>query len=454
MTDNVSVTPGNGATIATDNIGGYHFQRVKVTFGDDGSGTDVSAVNPLPVTGVVASITAPVTVTGTVAATQSGTWNVGSITTLPALVAGSALIGKVGLDQTTPGTTNKVSIGTDGTVAIGTALPAGTALLGKTGIDQTTPGTTNAVSLAQVGSTAVATGNGVVGAGVQRVAIASDNTTFPVTATLAAGAATIGALTANQSVNKAQINGVTPLMGNGVTGTGSQRVTIASDNTAFAVNATLQTGANVIGALTANQSVNVAQMNGVAVTMGSGVTGTGVQRVVLATDVALPTGANVIGALTANQSVNNAQIAGVTTATGNGVVGTGVQRVAIASDNTAFNVTQTPATPTASIVNSAASTNSTSVKGSAGTLYSVTCSNSGAAAAFVKLYNSAAAPTVGTTVIALTIPIAASGVVNINFGEMGMRFGTGIGLATTNLVAETDATAVAANQVKVLTSYI
>lgn len=39
--------------------------------------------------------------------------------------------------------------------------------------------------------------------------------------------------------NIAQINGVTPLMGNGVTGTGSLRVTIASDNTAFAVNSTL-----------------------------------------------------------------------------------------------------------------------------------------------------------------------------------------------------------------------
>lgn len=43
------------------------------------------------------------------------------------------------------------------------------------------------------------------------------------------------ALPANQSVNESQINGVTPLMGNGVTGTGSQRVTVASDNTPFAV---------------------------------------------------------------------------------------------------------------------------------------------------------------------------------------------------------------------------
>ena len=40
---------------------------------------------------------------------------------------------------------------------------------------------------------------------------------------------------ANASTNIAQINGVTPLMGNGITGTGSQRVTIASDNTPFPV---------------------------------------------------------------------------------------------------------------------------------------------------------------------------------------------------------------------------
>lgn len=46
-----------------------------------------------------------------------------------------------------------------------------------------------------------------------------------------AGTAIIGALSANQSVNTAQINGVAPTMGNGVSGTGVQRVTIASDST-------------------------------------------------------------------------------------------------------------------------------------------------------------------------------------------------------------------------------
>jgi hypothetical protein len=41
------------------------------------------------------------------------------------LGAGSALIGKVGIDQTTPGTTNKVSIGTDGIVSLIPATSGG-----------------------------------------------------------------------------------------------------------------------------------------------------------------------------------------------------------------------------------------------------------------------------------------------------------------------------------------
>lgn len=77
------------------------------------------------------------------------------------------------------------------------------------------------------------------------------------------------------------INNVTPLMGNGVTGTGSQRVTVASDNTPFPVKIDQTTpGTTNLVALAANQSVNNAQIGGVAVSTGVGVTGTGVQRVV------------------------------------------------------------------------------------------------------------------------------------------------------------------------------
>lgn len=109
--------------------------------------------------------------------------------------------------------------------------------------------------------------------------------------------------------------------------------------------------------------------------------------------------------------------------------------------------------PTASNINSAATTNATSVKATAGSVYQITASNTGAAA-FVKLYNKASAPVVGTDVPVLTIPIPAAGLQNIEFGTTGHRFTTGIALAITNLAPDSDTTAVAASQVKVLTAYI
>lgn len=49
MTDNVPITAGAGTNIASDDIGGVQYQRIKMTYGQDGSATDVSSVNPMPV---------------------------------------------------------------------------------------------------------------------------------------------------------------------------------------------------------------------------------------------------------------------------------------------------------------------------------------------------------------------------------------------------------------------
>jgi hypothetical protein len=48
MADNVAITAGVGTTIASDDVGGIQFQRVKITTGVDGTATDVSASSPLP----------------------------------------------------------------------------------------------------------------------------------------------------------------------------------------------------------------------------------------------------------------------------------------------------------------------------------------------------------------------------------------------------------------------
>ena len=68
--------------------------------------------------------------------------------------------------------------------------------------------------------------------------------------------------------------------------------------------AILSGGTNVIGALTANQSVNHTQLAGTAIATGTGISGAGVQRMTLATDIALPAGGNVIGAVTQSGTWN------------------------------------------------------------------------------------------------------------------------------------------------------
>lgn len=76
-----------------------------------------------------------------------------------------------------------------------------------------------------------------------------------------AGAVTSAVLQTNMK----QINGVVPLMGNGVSGTGSQRVNIASDNTAFSVNATLSAETTkVIGTVNISAAQTVGLVAGTA----------------------------------------------------------------------------------------------------------------------------------------------------------------------------------------------
>lgn len=50
MADNTVLNAGSGGdTIATDDIAGVKYQRVKMTFGADGAASDVALGNPLPV---------------------------------------------------------------------------------------------------------------------------------------------------------------------------------------------------------------------------------------------------------------------------------------------------------------------------------------------------------------------------------------------------------------------
>ena len=128
MPDNVGYTPGTGATVAADDIGGILYQRVKPVTGDDGTAVDVSANNPMPIaaygelieaieamrmaiqslqrtiglaqvnpltgrmlvdgSGVTQPVSGTVSV-GTPAVTQSGTWNITNLATIGGQAANS-----------------------------------------------------------------------------------------------------------------------------------------------------------------------------------------------------------------------------------------------------------------------------------------------------------------------------------------------------------------------------
>lgn len=117
----------------------------------------------LSVQGIASGTALPVS--GTVAATQSGTWNVTNISGTVSLPTGAATSANQ-TSQITQETAINTVLGAQADAVCGTATgtctlqalikflntaatastPAGTAIIGKVGIDQTTPGTTNAVA--------------------------------------------------------------------------------------------------------------------------------------------------------------------------------------------------------------------------------------------------------------------------------------------------------------------
>jgi hypothetical protein len=145
MTDNVGYTPGVGATVAADEIGGVLHQRIKLVLGADGvSDGDVSATNPIPIT-----TPAPIDVTGSVSvsnfpATQPVSGSV-SVSNFPATqpVSGTVSVGNFPATQPVSGTvsvgnfpaTQNVNIvgGSSGNAAAGTtgaAVPASADYIG------------------------------------------------------------------------------------------------------------------------------------------------------------------------------------------------------------------------------------------------------------------------------------------------------------------------------------
>lgn len=152
------------------------------------------------------------------------------------------------------------------------------------------------VNAAQLAGTTTDTNSGAKSAGTLRVVLATDQPQL--TAKLLVTPDSV-ALPANQSVNQTQWGGTAVDVNSGTKSAGTVRVVIATDQPAL-TNKLLVTPDSV--ALPANQSVNAAQINGVTPLMGAGSTGTGALRT---TESGSPTGtqSSVAGTVTADTTI-------------------------------------------------------------------------------------------------------------------------------------------------------
>lgn len=243
------------------------------------------------------------------------------------------------------------------------------------------------------------------------------------------------------AANIDQINAVTPLMGAGNTGTGSLRVTIATDQ-AQLTNKLLVTP-------DANSAVNVAQINGTTVLMGAGNTGTGSQRVTIASDqAALTVNAHAVtnaGTFAVQENGSQVQVddAAFTPATSK-IMMAGFEADESSTDSVDEGdggaarmtldrkqiVTPQPHTAGGLSIFMASGSDGSSIltnaaqviKASAGQLYFYYIYNPNSSAQFVHFYNTAAGSvTVGTTNPLLTLTIPATAGANVAL-EHGITF--------------------------------
>lgn len=242
-------------------------------------------------------------------------------------------------------------------------------------ISQTTPGTTNGVSLAYIGANVVSSGNGIAGTGSQRVTIASDNTPFTVNSAQSGTWTVQPGNTANTTPWLVNLASGTAVIGHVITDSGS--VTAASQSGAWSVTANAGTNLNT-SLLALESGGNLATLAGTVtssriavnlisgqsgVTGGSGVTGAATQRVTLATDVPLPTGSNTLGAVTQASgpwTQNVTQFGSTNVSTGTGTGGAGIPRVTVSNDS-AVRVWDGTNTATVKAASTAAAATDTSV---------------------------------------------------------------------------------------------
>lgn len=379
MADDIGYTPGTGAQIAADDVGGVLFQRIKVTFGADGAATDVSTAAPLPVA-------------------------------LPAAEADAlaALAGATYLEDSA--STN----GDRGLLILAQRADTDASTVG-------TDGDYTALKMDEAG----------------RLKVASQPGLAPLmTGSITANAQTVPVNVARQSNLMAHMVAAS-LVGHNVTFEGSIDSTNGTDGVWFAIQA-VRSNANTIelatGVLAATPAygweLSVNGLSWARVRATAHTSGTATWKFQPAPFATEPIPAAQVSATQPVSGSVTATLAAATVLAGD----FGVQ-------------VRANATGAASIHHfvAAGSTNAANIKASAGRVLGWHLANTTAAWRFLKLHNTAGTPTAGAAVVQ-TIGIPPNGIAQAAI-PAGLGFATGIGRSCVTGAADTDATAVTANDV-------
>lgn len=515
MADNVLLNAGTGGdTIAADDVAGVKYQVVKVAVGADGAASLVSNSNPVPVSDAGGTIT----VDGTVAAIQSGTWDVGTVTTVSAvtaisnaLPAGTNNIGDVDVLSIVPGTgASNLGKAEDaahtsadvGVMALAVRRDADTTLVDTTGdyaplqvnasgslkvaitsgagsggtsIADGASFTRDSTSVTPIGAvveTAAPTltngdaaGLSMTTAGAVRVAVASGGITGAVVDSVA-GATDEGVLSV--VVRDDALATLTPVDGDYTQMRTNARgaLWVALDSTA-AQTVTLAAGTatnEIVGDVAQDAAVGgnpvlVGLRASTATPSAMSADGDSVYAWADRTGAQVVVG-NVLDDAAFTPGTNRVTPVGyladetATDSVDEGDIGAG--RITLDRKQIMVPYAHAAGGATPGRLVSAASTNGTVVKASAGTLYTLIVTNLNAAVRYLKVYNSTSV-TVGTTTPTWTFAIPASTTgagFNVPIPACGIAFGTGICLGMTTGVADNDTGAVAANEIIANYAYI
>lgn len=408
MADNITIDTITGSPVArTDDVGGIHYQIIKIAHGADGSVDGiVSAGSPMPITG---SITVSANALPTGAATEAtlSTLN-GKVTacnTGAVTVAASALPSGAATEATLSALNAKITAANTGAVVIASsALPSGAATAAK----QPALGTAGTASADVISVQGIASMTPILvnGSGVtQPVSDAGGSLTVdapvgtPVFVRLSDGSSAIATL----PVSLASL----PALAAGTNNIGDVDVLTLP---------ALAAGSNVIGAVTQSGTWNVGTVTTVTA--------------VTAITNALPAGTNAIGKLAANSGVDIGDVDVTSISAGTNLIGdVGLQ-----------GRTGNGLTPYRSVD---VDETKFQIKGSAGTLQSIHAMNMTAAVLYLHVYDQVSASvTVGTTTPAFTFPLPTNADTNgcgfvCNFGLPGAAFANGITMAVTTTIGGT-----------------